>query len=476
MKTPFVLLCSKMFLWCLALVFMLSCRTTITIDYPELIENIQEDTLLVIRNVDVFTGEGDELLRGYDVFIDGERIAKIQPSSSLETGNYKVIDGTGKTLLPGFIDTHVHVMSGGSSPWAKIGPSPVHNLHAWLFSGITTIYDLGGAAEITKPLQEGVRDNTIYGPDIYFTAAPVTVKGSHPIPALKELNPWPARSFITSNLNIIKKPADAKKIIEGLVEQNVDYIKLICDELPPGSPFMAEELMKPLIEEAHNQGLKVLVHIGSVENALAAARAGADVLAHAVYRDKLSDADVKFLKEKGVKMIFTISGFENIDAMYTQKYKPKPFDTLTTPEPILGPVTGDNAAKMKEAPVMFGLAKAIHHYIGDYEQNFDLLQKYKIPFLVGTDSPNYGAYPGSSLHQEMQTLVKYGYTKAEVLRAATSDAARMFLDKPDFGTIKEGNLANVVLLDANPLEDIENTQKINLVIKRGQVVDRTFEK
>src|SRR5690606_14376428 len=190
----------------------------------------------------------------------------------------------------------------------------------------------------------------------------------------------------------------------------------------------------------------------------------------AVYRDKLSEEDVRFLKEQGVKMIFTISGFENIDAMYRQKYQPQPFDTLTTPRPILEPVTGANAEKMKDAPVMFGLAKAIHHYIGDYQQNFDLIQKYEIPFLVGTDSPNYGAYPGSSLHQEMQTLVKYGYSEAQVLRAATADAASMFLDNPDFGTIEEGKLANVVLLDANPLENIGNTQKINLVIKRGQIV------
>src|SRR5690606_30778582 len=107
----------------------------------------------------------------------------------------------------------------------------------------------------------------------------------------------------------------------------------------------------------HANGLKVFVHIGSAENAVAAARAGADVLAHAVYRDKLSEEDVRFLKEQGVRMIFTISGFENIDAMYRQKYQPQPFDTLTTPRPILEPVTGANAEKMKDAPVMFGLAK-----------------------------------------------------------------------------------------------------------------------
>lgn len=468
--------CFHQVLSAIVLLIVIGCRTTITIDYPELIDDIEGDTLIVIKNVNVFVGDDDELLQGYDVFIDGEYISNIQPSSSLDPGRHKVIDGTGKTLLPGFIDTHVHVMSGGSSPWAKIGPSPVHNLHAWLFSGITTVYDLGGAAEITKPLKAGVSDNTIYGPDIYFTAAPVTVKGSHPIPALKELNAWPSSNFITSNLNIIKKPSDAKKIIDGLVEQEVEFVKLICDELPPGSPYMVEELMKPLVDEAHAHGLKVFVHIGSAENAIAAARAGADVLTHAVYRGKLSNEDARFLKEKGVKMIFTISGFENIDAMYTQSYEPKPFDTLTTPEPILGPVTGENTIEMKEAPVMFGLAKAIHHYIGEYQQNFDLIQKYEIPFLVGTDSPNYGAYPGSSLHQEMQTLVKYGYGEAEVLRAATSDAAQMFLKNPNFGTIEVGNLANMVLLDANPLENIENTQNINLVIKRGQIVDRTFEK
>lgn len=453
-----------------------SCRTTISINYPELIDNIEEDSLLVITNVDVFTGEGNDLLRNYNVFITKERIDSIRPAHAFNKENYKIIDGSGKVLLPGFIDTHVHLMSGGGSPWAKVGPSPVHNLHAWLYSGITTVYDLGGVAEVTKPVRDNVRENNIYGPDIYLTAAPITVKKSHPIPALKELNSWPASNFITKNIYTIEKEEEACEIIEELAKLEVDYVKIICDEIPPGTPHMSYDLMKALIDEAHSRNLKAFVHIGSAENAMDAARAGADVLAHAVYRDRLTETQVKALKHYGVKMIFTISGFDNIDQMYVQRYSPKPMDTLTTPEAILDPVTGDSAAKMRKASVMFGLGRAIHHYASIYEKNFELLQKYDIPFLVGTDSPNYGAYPGSSLHQEMETLVKkYGYSELEVLKGATSRAAKMFLQNPDFGTIKPGNLANMVLLDASPIEDISNTQKISLVIKRGKVVDRTLE-
>ena len=123
---------------------LLACRTTISIEYPNLIESISTDSMLVISNVDLFTGEGNTLLRGYDVFIEGERIKAIQPSSAISGGAYKEIDGTGKVLVPGFVDTHVHIMSGGGAPWAKIGPSLLHNLNAWLYAGVTTVYDLGG--------------------------------------------------------------------------------------------------------------------------------------------------------------------------------------------------------------------------------------------------------------------------------------------------------------------------------------------
>lgn len=467
----------KHFLLVSLLFFVLfGCRTNISINYPDLIEDISEDSMLVITGVDVFTGESNHLLKSQDVFIEGERITIIRPSTEITDTFYRRMDGTGKVLMPGFIDTHVHIMSGGGAPWAKIGPSPIHNLHAWLFAGVTTVYDLGGVAEISKPFRENVKDNTAYGPDIYMTGPPITVKKSHPIPALKELNPWPSSAFITSNIYTIKKPEEAESIINELADLEVDYIKLICDELPPGTPHMSEKLMKALTEEAHAKGFNVFVHIGSRDNALSAARAGADVLTHAVYRDSLLEDDVRELKESGVKMILTISGFENIHQMYRQNYEPRPFDTLTTPDPILNPVTMNNAEDMKKAPVMFGLAKAIHPYIGIYEHNMALLRKYDIPVLAGTDSPNYGAYPGSSLHQEMQSMVRYGYEEAYVLRSATSNAAQMFLENPDFGKVKEGYLANLVLLKANPLEDISNTQSINTVIKRGRVVHRTFEK
>ena len=460
----------------LAFLLVASCRTTVSINYPELIADLREDSLLVIKAVDIYPGEGTKLLKNYDVYIKGERIEHIRPASGQTDEGYEIIWGKGKTLLPGLIDTHVHLMSGGSAPWAKVSPSPVQNLHAWLFAGITTVYDLGGVAEVTKPIKKNVKEDVVYGPDIFLTGAPTTVKNSHPIPALKELNPWPASAFISRNIYTVSDTSEAEELIAEVANLEVDYIKLVCDEIPPGTPHMTFEVMKALVEAAHKRDLKVFVHIGSAENAIHAARAGADVLAHAVYRDKLTEEHVQILKEEEVKMIFTISGFENINDMYMKKYKPSPMDTLISPEPLLKPVTGDNASKMRKASVMFGLGHAIHHYVDIYQHNFDLLQAYDIPFLVGTDSPNYGAYPGSSLHEEMQSLVNYGYSKAEVLQAATSDAAHMFLEDPDFGTIKEGKLANLLLLDANPLENIDNTQKINLVIKRGQVVERTFEK
>jgi imidazolonepropionase-like amidohydrolase len=94
------------------------------------------------------------------------------------------------------------------------------------------------------------------------------------------------------------------------------------------------------------------------------------------------------------------------------------------------------------------------------------------PLLAGTDTPNPYTYPGFSLHDELELLVSAGLSAAEALDAATGRAAQILGVESDFGSVQEGKVANLVLLDANPLEDIRNTRRIQAVILRGQYLDR----
>lgn len=439
--------------------------------HKTLVEKEFSGASILIKNVSIFNGRDSTLLLDKDVLIEGSIIMSI--ADNLSPGmNTRVVDGKGKTLMPGLIDSHVHLSGSGAVPWENQKADIAYNLQAYLYAGITTIYDLGGLASNISGVGQKVEEGKLLGPSVYNTHIPITVKNSHPIPLTEVMLPWPLNGMVNAFSPTLDVVSEAPELMEKYVSNDIDYVKIICDQIPPGSPQMSPEQLDALIEEAHQQNMKVFVHIGSPQNALDAINAGADVLAHGVWRGELSEEQAKQIAGSGVPIIYTLSGFKNVACIHHGKFSPSELDKRLIPHDILAPVTEERGKDVHEQEVMNKFFADVAENSTHWEQNFALLHKHGAKILVGTDSNLPGTYAGATYLQELYELKRAGMSNFEILRGATYLNARLFLSNPDFGLIEEGKKADLLLLDGNPLDKLEAVEDAALIVKAGQIVRR----
>ena len=456
----------------IALFIVLSFGGCKRLDYTPVTQLAPESPSILIQKVDIFNGRDQELIKGQDVLIKEGRIRQIGGNLPVSS-DAKVIDGSGKTLMPGLIDTHVHLSGSGAAPWANFPADKDHNLQAYLYSGITTIYDLGGISSQIEKLADKVEEGKLIGPTIYHTHIPITVKNSHPIPLTKELMGFPLKAMVNSMVPTVESPEKAGKLIDKYTRHEIDFVKAIVDEIPPGSPQMSKEELTALVEASHAKGFKVFVHIGSPQNALDAIASGADVLAHGVWRGELSPEQAQQIADSRIPIIYTISGFTNVDVIYQGQFQPSPAEEKLVSSEVIEPVTGKNGSEnASDEEALHDFFEDVHHHSETILPNLKLLVKAGANIIVGTDSNLPGTYAGASYLQEMNRLQSGGMSNFDILTGATFKASRLFLEAPDFGLVTEGNKADLLLLDGNPLQDLKYLEVPALILKEGREVKR----
>ena len=163
----------------------------------ELVKKSNNTFPILITEVTIFNGKDSVLILNKDVFIENGFIKVITNHYAPAKGkSYKTINGKGKTLMPGLIDAHVHLSGSGCVPWKNVNANETYNLSAYLHSGITTVYDMGGIASSLEKLSKKVEKGKLLGPYIYHSHIPITIENSHPIPLSKEMLGWPLKPFI----------------------------------------------------------------------------------------------------------------------------------------------------------------------------------------------------------------------------------------------------------------------------------------
>ena len=422
-----------------------------------------------------------KVLPNATVVIDGDKIERVSMGKQDAAGLGKQIDCTGKFILPGYIDTHIHFFQSGDLftrpdgadlnsvhpykdevAWVK---SHVNDVFArYLRSGITSVVDVGGPFwnfEVRKIANATAKTPrvAVAGPLISSVSRPQLDLGDPPIVK-------------------IDTPQQAREFVRKLAAQNPDLVKIwyIVDKDHPVDSF--RPIVRATIEESHAHKIRVAVHATELETARAAVEEGADVLVHSVIDKPVDDAFVKLLKDRHTILCPTLVVFERYGRTFSHQLNLAPEEKAWgNPEVIASlDVTKIPQDKLPER-IKTALADpnaALDRIRKVHEvalKNLKTLEGAGICIAAGTDAGNIGTIHGPALFREFQLMKEAGLTNMQILQCATANAAKLFGGDTGahIGKIEKGNFADIVILRSNPLDDIAHASDIDTVIKNGAV-------
>ena len=376
----------------------------------------------VFEGARVLVGDGG-VIENAILVVDDDRLVAIGGAGSVEVpAGAARVDLSGRTVMPAIIDTHVHLR--------ETRDELVEDLQRKAYYGVGVVLSLGrGSSDMAFQ----VRDEVIPNAARYRTVG----RGiTAPEPGRTEIPFW------------ITTDEEARTAVQQLAPQSVDMVKIWVDDRNGQFEKLTPALYGAVIDEAHQQGLRVTAHVYTLEDAKGLLRAGLDAFAHGIRDMDVDDEVVELFAERP-----TVVLVPNL---------PNP-GVATDLSWLSGTIPPDELQQMQERSVD---RPAAQEAFGIQARNLARLSAEGVTIGFGTDG---GA--GWSPHAEMEDMVRAGMTPADVIVAATRNSADL-LALDDLGTLEAGKSADFVVLGANPLDDITNTRRIVDVYLRGTAVDR----
>jgi imidazolonepropionase-like amidohydrolase len=417
------------------------------------------------------------------LIIDGGKIESIGSGKEKEIPpGSRRIECKGKFIIPGLWDMHVHLAGVTADPkWSK------HSLLPLLIAnGITGVRDMGGNLDALLSWRREIEAGTLVGPRI-FAAGPFLADGKPGTP----------------DTLLVANPEQAHQAVREVKSRHGDFVKVLSK--------LSRESYFAIADEAKEQGLDFVGHVPDSISATDASNAGQKSIEHIMYSNLAFDCSSQEteLRQKRADAALKRDspGMGKIRDRANATFDPKKADALwqtfirnkTWMVPtLIGTYTLahqlEAAMNVNDPRLAFlppalraqwsaeAIAKDVSAEVAKwYGEQFDFdlklaraMHSAGVPMLAGSDSLDPLNYPGSSLHEELKLLVRAGFSPMEALQAATINPAR-FLGRDNaggFGTLEPGRLADIVVLDANPLAAIANTQRISAVIINGRLLDR----
>ena len=368
---------------------------------------------LVIRNVGLFDGERD--LGIVDLAINADTIAAI---SQNPLASDSVVDGTGKYLVPGLVNSHVHI---------------------WEAAQLKEAYWAGVLANMgmhaSNPSRDGVMKDLGLenGHAFYYTAGvAATVPGGHP-------------TQIAPGIETINDSVSVQQFVDHRIGEGADHIKIIKESSPwfgspEGPPSLSYDSIEKLIDFTHSKGLKAVVHIGALDEMVRTAALKPDGFVHLWYLSTDSD-----LTEEKLNIIKGSGAFVVPTALVNQR-------AILLTE--------------KEGGPFAAWAKAAFLSMEDLRENLKRVHQADIVLLAGTDNGNFDLNWGDDLVNELLIYDQSGLNTIEVLRTATGNPAKAW--GIPVGFLEVGSKANMLLINGNPIEDLEKLKDINTIWKNGR--------
>jgi imidazolonepropionase-like amidohydrolase len=424
------------------------------------------------------------------VMLEGDRIAAVgSPNEAKVPADARRIDCTGKFILPGYIDSHVHFFQSGDlftrpdvvdltsiRPYAEEVAWTKSHLNdtfaRYLRSGITSVVDVGGpiwnftVREQANSTAKAPRV-AVAGPLISSVARPQLDLGDPPIVK-------------------VDTPEQGREMVRRLAAHRPDYIKIWYIVGPDHPVEKFRPIVHAVVAESHAHHLRVAVHATELEAARAAVEEGADLLVHSVIDKPVDPAFIRLLREHGTILTPTLVVFERYGRTFANKLNLTPEELAWGNPEVIATL---DVAKLPpdKTPDRIKTARAhSDEVLKRIRQTYDIafknlktLEDAGIPIAAGTDAGNIGTIHGPALFREFQLMHEAGLTPMQILKSTTATAARVFdtadgrsfrdAGTPKLGAIAVGNFADLVILNSNPLDDISHASDIDTVIKGGTV-------
>lgn len=413
------------------------------INNQTLIKN-NDGGITILKGATLIDGTGALPKSSTTIAINGSKIVYV--SNGNATNNYnlpssavmKVINLTGKYVIPGLFDMHAHVANVLKNSYNQ--SESEYMLHMLLAYGVTTIRNPGGPTEQSVALKENVSEGKITGPQV-FTAGQLLNTPQIPIPFIEKQ---------------VETEQDVRQEVSSQAAAGVDFVKLYVGLTP--------ELVQAAIDEAHSQGIRVIGHL-YLTNWTQAANLGIDALTHGVPVSPflLSKENQQKFLEAGNNPFNHFLWLDLVDLNGPEVKEM--IKALVNHKIAVDPTLDIYEAMIKAEPYNQYLWPKIL-------QLTKMLYDNHVKILSGTDIPNFELVPGASLHHELELLVEAGIPPLEVIKIATANGAQALDILDEVGTIEAGKQADIIILSANPEDDISNTKKVEAVMDDGRFVDR----
>jgi imidazolonepropionase-like amidohydrolase len=384
------------------------------------------------------------------IVVEGERIAAIEDGHRTPAPGETLVDLRHATVLPGFIDLHVHLGT-ESSPTAYLerftfnaadyALRAAHHARLTLLAGFTSVRNLGDAHGVTVALRDAIARDLAQGPRIFTAGKSLATTGGHADPT----NGW--ADFLggdpTPRQGVLNGPDEAARAVRERYKERADVIKITATggvlslARSPENPQFTEEEIRAVVRTARDYGMSVAAHAHGAEGMKRAIRAGVDSIEHGTLMD---DEVIRLMKEHGTIFVPTISAGRfvaekaEVPGFYPEVVRPK--------------------------------AAAIGPRI---QETFTRAWKAGVKIAFGTDC---GVSPHGENAREFLYMVEAGMPPMAAIRAATLEAARALRMEQELGTVEAGKLADLVAVSGNPLTDITELERVRFVMKGGVVYKR----
>lgn len=416
---------------------------------------------IVFTHVTIIDVTGSAPRRDLTVVITGDRISAIGDNIPVPAGA-QVVDATGKFMIPGLWDMHVH--------WYLRDTFTL-----FIANGVTGVRQMFGNSDLLR-WRDQIAKGSLLGPRM-VVASPI-IDGPQPI--------WP-------NSIAVRNEDEGRKAVRKVKEWGADFVKVYA--LLPRDAYFG------IADEAKRQGITFVGHVPKSVSPAEASDAGQKSIEHLTgiliassdketeLRDKLVKADSPQAPGRVQATALATYNEKKAADLFARFAKNQtwqcPTLTVLRSNAYLGDENFRRDGRLIYIPRLLQQRwnfRAANRSGGDdavekkvLQKQFEIvgaMQKAGVPILAGTDTGNPYCFPGFSLHEELALLVITGLTPLEALRAATLNPAKFFGLDQTLGTVEQGKIADLVLLDANPLLDIRNTQRINAVVSNGRLFDR----